>query len=350
MLLNHGVALCGSKTSEREHTNLCGNMIPSTLSSNLFELSSQKLSHGSDSIGHSDELIKPLLAHGWFIEDDRGDSGTVPWWGRVVDSDDNLELGEDFTSDILIGADKVKSSASLTVETHDFSEGLSDNHLETLVEEISEADTILVEVTSDETLISGIEEWIKLSLLADGSDLLPLGESWVNTSGVVSAGVEEDSRSWSGIFEVSDHAVEVETLGFLVEVSILSDLEASSAENFVVVSPSWVANVNWGWSELAEEITNDSQGTGSRQGLGGGDSSACDVWVVPSEEDASGTLVEGLVTIDWGVLLVKSVIIGDSLLGLSHYWEYVWLSVLRSVGTDTQVNLSWVFVVFESKR
>jgi hypothetical protein len=325
-------------------------MIPSTLSSNLFELSSQKFSHGGDSIGHSDELIEPLLAHSWFIEDNRSDSGTVPWWRRVVDSNDNLELGEDFTSDGLIGADEVESSASFSVESHNFGKGLGNNHLETLIEEISEANTILVEISSNETLIGGIEEWIKLSLLADDSDLLPLSESWINTSGVVSASVEEDSGTWSGLSKISDHAVEVETLGFLIEVSILSDLEARGCENFVVVSPSWVANINWGWSELTEEVTNDSQGTGSRQGLGGGNSSTCDVWVVPSEEDASGTLVEGLVTIDWGVLLVESVIIGDSLLGLSHNWEYVWLSILRSVGTDTQVNLSWVFVGFESKR
>ena len=95
-------------------------MIPSTLGSNLLELSSQKFSHGGDSIGHGDELIEPLLAHGWFIEDNSSDSGTVPWWRRVVDSNDDLELGEDFTSDGLIGADEVESSASLTIETHDF--------------------------------------------------------------------------------------------------------------------------------------------------------------------------------------------------------------------------------------
>lgn len=325
-------------------------MIPSTLSSDLFELCSQKFSHSCDSIGHSDELIKPLLAHGWLIEDDRGDSGTVPWWRRIVNSNDDLELGEDFTSDGLIGADKVKSTTSLTVETHNFGERLSDDHFKTLIEEISEANTILVEISSDETLIGGIKEWIKLSLFADGSDLLPLGESWIDTSRIVSASVKENSRSWSSILKVSDHAVEVETLGFLIEVSVLSDLESGSSKNFVMVSPSWVADINWGWSELVEEITNDSEGTGSRQGLGGGDSSACDVWVVPSEKDASGTLVEGLVTIDWRILLVESVIIGDSLLGLSHYWEHVWLSVLRSVGTDTQVDLSWIFVVFESKR
>lgn len=350
MLLDHGVALFGCETSEREHTNLGGDVIPSTLGSDSFEFSSQEISHLGDSVGHSDELIKPLLAHGWLVEDDGSDSSTVPWWGRVVDSNDNLELRENFSGDGFILADKVKSSASLTVETHDFGERLGNDHFEALIEEISEADTILVEITSDETLISSVEEWVELSLSADGGDLFPLVEGWINTSWVMSASMEKDSRTWSSISKVSDHAVEVEALGFLVEVSVLSNLKPSGTENLHVVSPSWVTNVNWSWSELMEEIGNDSQGTGSRQGLRGGNSSAGDVRVVPSEQDASGTLVEGLVTVDWSVLLVKSVIIGDSLLGLSYDWEDVWLTVFRSVGADTQVDLSWVFVVFESKR
>ena len=53
--------------------------------------------------------------------------------------------------------------------------------------------------------------------------------------------MEEYSGTWSGLSKISDHVVEVETLGFLIEVSILSDLEATSSKNFVVVSSSWVA-------------------------------------------------------------------------------------------------------------
>lgn len=97
-------------------------MIPGTFGSNLLELSSQKFSHGSDSVGNGDELVKPLLAHGWFVKNNGSDSGTVSWWRRVVDSNNDLELGEDFAGDGLILANEVEGTASLTIETHDFSE------------------------------------------------------------------------------------------------------------------------------------------------------------------------------------------------------------------------------------
>ena len=125
----------------------------------------------------------------------------------------------------------MESSSSLTIKTHDLGERLSNDHLESLVEEVPQANSILIEVARDEALIGGIEEWIELVCSANLSDLLPLVEGWINTSWVVSASVEEHHGSWSGILEVSNHAVEIETLGLLVEVSVLSNVEASRSKD-----------------------------------------------------------------------------------------------------------------------
>lgn len=115
-------------------------------------------------------------------------------------------------------------TTSLTVETHNFSERLGNTHLETSRKEVSEALTILIEVASDETLISSIEEWIKAVGLANVGDSLPLLHSGINTGGVVSASMKENDGSRSSVLEILNHTIEVETLGLFVEISVRSNL------------------------------------------------------------------------------------------------------------------------------
>ena len=114
-------------------------------------------------------------------------------WRRVVASDDDLHLGEDFRSCCLVMANEVKSTGTLTVETHDFGERLGDDHLEALIDEKAQSEGISVEGTRCEALVSSIEEGIELSAFAYFSDLGPLSLSGVDTGGVVGASVEQDA-------------------------------------------------------------------------------------------------------------------------------------------------------------
>lgn len=52
-----------------------------------------------------------------------------------------------------------------------------------------------------------------------------------------------------------EHAIEVETLGVLVEVGVGSELEADVREDLVVIGPGWVREVDGGllWVEFGEE-------------------------------------------------------------------------------------------------
>jgi len=117
----------------------------------------------------------------------------VLWWGRIVNSNDNFDLTQSSTSLSFIFANEVKSTGSFSIKTHNFSEGLSNNHLESLSEEISKTFSIFIEVSGNETLVSGIEEWVESSLLAYNSNLFPLVKSWINTGWVVSTGVEHNA-------------------------------------------------------------------------------------------------------------------------------------------------------------
>lgn len=92
----------------------------------------------------------------------------------------------------LVGAHEVEGTDTFTVETHDLGEGLRDAHLEALVQEVSKAKSILIHAARSEALVCGVKEGIKLIALANLGNFLPLVLSWVDTSGVVGAGVEQD--------------------------------------------------------------------------------------------------------------------------------------------------------------
>lgn len=114
-------------------------------------------------------------------------------WGRVGSSDYNFNLRKNSAGNFGVIAYEMESSSSLTVETHNFSERLSNHHLETLIEEVSETFSIFVEVSSHKALVGSIEEGVKLVLLADSSNFFPLIQSWVNSGWVVSTSMEKNT-------------------------------------------------------------------------------------------------------------------------------------------------------------
>ena len=170
----------------------------------------------------------------------------------------------------------------------------------------------------------------------------------VNTGGVVGAGVEKHSGTWLGTVQISDHAIDIETLGLLVEVFVLTDLDTSGLENLVVISPSGVAHIESARSELGKELSDDAQGTSSRQSLDGSDSNVTNPWAVEAEEDTLGSLAEFSQTINWQVLLIKSRVSHNLGFGLAHDGEDVGLAVVVAVSTNTEVDLLGVLVILEA--
>lgn len=182
-------------------------------------------------------------------------------------------MGEDSGSGVFVFADDVESAGTLTVESHDLGEGLSNDHFESLAHEVSETLTVLVEVTGDEALVGSVEEWIELVLLAYIGDLLPLLKRWVDACWIVCTRVKKDAGAWGRVLQVLDHAVEVKTLGLLVEVTVLADVHTNRSEDLIVITPSWITNVNGRLSVLMQKFSDDSEGTGATQSLAGSDTS-----------------------------------------------------------------------------
>jgi len=348
VLLNHRLALLHGQASEGEHANLGSDVGPVTLDSLSLEGGAESLPHVVHAGADGDELIEPLLAESGVVENASSNSGTMLRRGRVVGANDDLDLREDAGGGILVRADEMHAASTLTVETHDLSEGLSDDHLEALGEEEAEAIGILVEAAGGETLVGSVEEGVKLVALANISDLLPLSLRGVDTCRVVSTGVEENARAGLSALEVGEHASDIEALGRLVEVAVLADVDASSLEDGVVVAPGRVANVEGGRPELGKEFSNDTESTSAGEGLHASDVFVTNERAVEAEEDTLGALTELGETVDREVLLVEGHVSDDGGLSGADDGEDERLAVVVTVCSNTEVDLVRVLVILEA--
>lgn len=117
-----------------------------------------------------------------------------------------------------------------------------------------------------------------------------------------------------------------------------------------MVSPSRVADINGGWLEAVQEVRDDTQGTRARQSLDCADSVTCYVWAVPAEDSHACTLVKGIEAVNWEILLIEAVVSDELGLDLADDWEHVWLAIIVSVGTNSEVALLRVLIVLEIDR
>lgn len=345
MLRDHCFTLLHCQSREREHANLVRHVVPGAAGADSLERRPQELSHLSYAVSHSDQLIEPLLPKVRLVQNHGGYSCPVSWRRGIVHPDEDLYLREHFGSRRVVSADEMKCASSFAVKSHDLREGLSDHHFEALAHEVSESLTVFVEVSGDEPLVGCIEERIKAVLSADLCNLLPLLHRGIHSCRVVCACMKQDARARSRVLQIVNHTFEIKTFGFLVEVSVFAHIESNAGENLVVVTPSRIADVNWSWPVFLQKLSQNSQSSSATQRLGRCNSSASHIWMVPSEEHTSGTLGKGLVTINRTVLFVERMIISNGLFSLADHGEHERLSVVRPISTDTQVDLSGVFVV-----
>lgn len=106
-----------------------------------------------------------------------------------------------------------------------------------ILDELTDGKGVTISVTTGKALVGHVEERQVAHLLADLGDLLPLLRSRVDTSGVVSAGVEEEGAAGRSALEVLDEALKVKADGVLVVVAVLADGEARVLEDGLVVGP-----------------------------------------------------------------------------------------------------------------
>ena len=67
--------------------------------------------------------------------------------------------------------------------------------------------------------------------------------------------MEENDGAWLSIGEVTAHTLEVEAASLRVVIGVVTDFEAGSLEDLVVVSPSWLRHVDGCLAELGKEVS-----------------------------------------------------------------------------------------------
>jgi hypothetical protein len=117
---------------------------------------------------------------------------------RVHRPDQDLELTVDSRLLLLVGADQTERADSFTVETHVLGETLAQGNRESLLDKVSDGESVDFKVTGCEALVGHVEEGKVVLLLEDLAELDPLFLGQIGTEGVERGGVEKESGSVGG--------------------------------------------------------------------------------------------------------------------------------------------------------
>lgn len=112
--------------------------------------------------------------------------------------------------------------------------------------------------------------------LDDVEEVLPLGGSWVDSSWVVGAHVQENDTVVLGVLQVFGETCEVEALGLGVVVTVVLPFSANNFDNSSVEWPGRVWNENvdvFVGIPVSEELETETEGASARDSLSGSDAS-----------------------------------------------------------------------------
>lgn len=165
----------------------------------------------------------------------------------------------------------MEAASSLTIQTKVLGEALADNGLESLLDEVTDSSGILGQVTGSKTLVSAVKEGEVLLLSNNDGKFLPLIERRVNSSGVVSARVQQDDGTIGSTLDGGLHTLEIQAIGLLGEVRVVGNAKANISKDLLVVSPGRVGHVDCPVAlvELGEEEGAEMDGSGAGDGLHG---------------------------------------------------------------------------------
>ncbi|KAF1748076.1 hypothetical protein GCK72_024543 [Caenorhabditis remanei] len=346
VLLDEFLDLLLVDAGEAEHSNLVGDVLPVAGGSLLGEQVLELGSHGDDTISHQLDVSEPLFVESWVREDARSNTSSVDWWVRVEWTDEDLHLGSDTSGFVGIR------------ESHVLGKGLGKDDVVSLLNEVSDGEGIVVDISRSKSLVGHVEEDEQVTLLNNVGDLLPLLARWIDSSWVVSTSVEQDGSTFWNLSNVGKSSGLVESTGRLVVVAVLLDINTSKLEDWNVVSPGWSWLIDdFALGVLGQEFRSNSESTGSRDTLGGENSLVVDnlrvlskgelsrelgeLWETCREKKINQIIIFSLLTNNTSILLVE---IGSNhlTLGFLDRWENEWLSLIVTISSDSKIDLLWV--------
>ena len=210
--------------------------------------------------------------------------------------------------------------------------------------EVSYSLSIFFEIATGEALIGVIEESDQAFGFEDVSHLLPLFEGRVAAGGVVGTGVEQDHVSGLGVVgEVVDQSLEVQSLGFVVVVSVEFVLHSGLNTDVLVTRPRRVRNVDGQVfaQKLSREVEGHSHASRSTQTLHVSHLVLLKSLKVTTILKFHRILTERLKSSDRQVLMVHSFLVDHSSC-LLHTFQYVRLTIVISISSHSQIHFIFI--------
>ena len=79
--------------------------------------------------------------------------------------------------------------------------------------------------------------------------------------------MQKDVGTCWGCFEILAKTFKIEAKGLLFEVSVLSHLKTAILEDSIMISPCWIAEINWSFLKLGQEFSKNAKSSCSRESL-----------------------------------------------------------------------------------
>mgnify|MGYP005989162607 CR=1 FL=1 len=310
------------QTSEGEHADLIGNVVPGAWRAKLLNLGAQSLAHADDAARHGRQVLFPLGKELGVVENSGSDASAVD--GRVGDFgtlEDGQLRGNTANGALSVGtraSHDVEATSTFTIKAEVLGETLSNNKLETLLDKVANSSSITGEVAGCETLVGAVKEGEVLLLADNRGNLLPLVQRRINTSRVVSTCVQQNNGALRSGLDGALHAIEVKATCLLVEVRVLSGGNADIGEDLVVVGPCRVGEVDSLVSlvELGEEQSSQMDSTGPGDGLHGSRTTFFQSRRIGAEHQLSSLGGKLGKTCDRSILVVEFGVVSENFVGL----------------------------------
>mmetsp|Transcript_36588 Transcript_36588/g.56779 ORF Transcript_36588/g.56779 Transcript_36588/m.56779 type:complete len:256 (-) Transcript_36588:110-877(-) len=193
-------------------------------------------------------------------------------------------------------------------------------------------------VTRSETLIGTIKEGDEVLLFDSLTNLLPLLQSRVHSSWIVSTCMEQYYASSGHVLDILDHAVKVQIRIFSIVVAVFFYFKSSIRKNWDMVSPCWVRNIDLAVSMPFHEFSVDPKTASSRQRLNTMDAVFLQGGRVRAVDELERQINKFWISSDSGVFHIKPAL-HQNLFCLAHTRKDVWFSCTITIGANTHNNL-----------
>mmetsp|Transcript_10970 Transcript_10970/g.16462 ORF Transcript_10970/g.16462 Transcript_10970/m.16462 type:complete len:304 (+) Transcript_10970:566-1477(+) len=256
---------------------------------------------------------------------------------RVHRPDNSFDLTHDPLLLISIVSDKGKSSTSLSIESEILCKTLSQHYIVSLLNKVSQSKSICLGISRSESLVSRIEEYLKVLLLDQRTNSLPLLLRRIASSRIVSTSVKKNNSAFRSSLKILEHTIKVQSISSTAVVSVTNNFQSAFLKDGNVVPPGRIRNVNFLHGEVpGEELSSNTTSSSSTESLCSCNNREIGILSI---RELDGLFDVSYISHNARILFVFGRIIHHNLFCRLDRWQNPWLSIFITVSSDANVDL-----------